>query len=77
MKKLFIVLAVSIGLGSVIPVAAQTTDDQIRTAAYEEPENEPSVKAVVGHMYLVHTRDWDNNYYVLFRVERPAPGREC
>src|ERR1700742_2630455 len=26
-------------------------------SAYEEPEREPSVKAVVGHIYLVHTRD--------------------
>src|SRR2546423_4945723 len=41
-----------------------------RLAAYEEPEREASVKAIVGHMYLVHTRDTDNSYYVLFRVER-------
>lgn len=41
-----------------------------RLAAYEEPEREPSVKAVVGHMYLVHKRDTDSNHYVLFRVER-------
>jgi hypothetical protein len=41
-----------------------------RLPAYEEPEREQSVKAIVGHMYLVHTRDTDNNYYVLFRVER-------
>lgn len=151
MKKLFIVLAVSIGLGSLIPIAAQTTDDQIKTgklltrksvngvdnyayatysfkfggngpeiqqlcrnnwdllfgnsttpdsfdvtlvaddrsriqdlgkfswgdklyipklAAYEEPDRAPSVKAVVGHMYLVHTKDRENDYYALFRVER-------
>ena len=44
-----------------------------RLAAYEEPEREPSVKAVVGHMYLVHTRDTDNNHYALFRVERLEP----
>jgi hypothetical protein len=41
-----------------------------RLAAYEEPEPEPSVRAEVGHIYLVHTRDTDNNYYALFRVER-------
>jgi len=41
-----------------------------RLSAYEEPEREPSAKAIVGHMYLVHTRDTDNNFYVLFRVER-------
>jgi hypothetical protein len=41
-----------------------------RLAAYEEPEREAGVKAIVGHIYLVHTRDTDYNYYVLFRVER-------
>lgn len=41
-----------------------------RLSAYEEPEREESVKAVVGHMYLVHTRDTDSNHYALFRVER-------
>ena len=44
-----------------------------KLAAYEEPETEASVKAIAGHMYLVHTRDTINNYYVLFRVERLAP----
>jgi len=44
--------------------------DVPRLSAYEEPESEPSAKAVVGHMYLVHTRDTDYNHYVLFRVER-------
>lgn len=41
-----------------------------RLPSYEEPETEPSVRAIVGHIYLVHTRDTDNDYYVLFRVER-------
>jgi hypothetical protein len=151
MKKLFIVLTVLIGLGSLIPIAAQTTDDQIKTGkmvkrksengvdnyvyatysfkcggngpeiarlcgnnwdvifgngptpdafdvtmttgdrsrikdlgpynwggkifipklvSYEAPEVEPSVNAVVGHMYLVHKRDNQHDYYALFRVER-------
>ena len=154
MKKLFILLALLTGLGNLIPVAAQTTEDQIKTGkmvkrksengvdnyvyatysfkfggngpeierlcgnnwdvifgngptpdafgvsmttgdrsrikdlgeynwrenflipklvAYEEPETEPSVKAVVGHMYLVHSRDTEHNHYALFRVERLAP----
>lgn len=154
MKKLFIVLAVLIGLGSLIPIAAQSAKDEIKTGklvtrkkengvdnyvyatysfkfggngpeikrlcrnnwdllfgnsptpdafdvsmvtddrsrikdlgkydwtdkfhvpklvAYEEPETEESVKAVVGHMYLVHTRDNDHNHYALFRVERLVP----
>jgi hypothetical protein len=155
MKKLFILLAILIGLGSLIPIAAQTTDEQIKTGkmvkrksengvdnyvyatysfkcggngpeierlcgnnwdvifgngptpdafgvsmtvgdrsrikdlgqhnwpenflipklvAYEEPEMEPDVKAVVGHMYLVHARDTEHNHYALFRVERLVPG---
>ena len=41
-----------------------------RLPAYEEHEREPSVKAIVGHIYLVHTADRDNNHWALFRVER-------
>jgi hypothetical protein len=41
-----------------------------RLPAYEEPEREPSVKAIVGHMYLVHTRDRETDLYALFRVEK-------
>ena len=41
-----------------------------RLAAYEEPEREPSVRAEVGHMYLVHTRDRDYDHYALFRIDR-------
>ena len=43
-------------------------------AAYEEPETEESVKAVEGHIYLVHSRDEDSNHYTLFRVEKLTPG---
>ncbi|MBC8030703.1 MAG: hypothetical protein H7Z16_11375 [Pyrinomonadaceae bacterium] len=42
--------------------------------AYTEPTSEPSVKAIVGHMYLVHTKDRDNDHYALFRVEALDPG---
>lgn len=43
-------------------------------SAYEEPEREESVRAIRGHIYLVHTRDRDNNHYALFRVERLISG---
>ncbi|HET6977032.1 MAG TPA: hypothetical protein VFI24_11960 [Pyrinomonadaceae bacterium] len=43
-------------------------------SAYEEPEREESVKAIEGHMYLVHSRDTDSNHYSLFRVEKLTPG---
>ena len=41
-----------------------------RLPAYEESEREESIKVIVGHVYLVHKRNRDDNYYVLFRVER-------
>jgi len=43
-------------------------------AAYEEPEREPSVKALEGHVYLVHSRDRDTDLYALLRVEKLIPG---
>ncbi len=41
--------------------------------AHPEPTREPSVDAVVGHMYLVHTKDRDSDLYALFRVEELKP----
>ena len=43
--------------------------------AYPEPTREQSVKAIVGHMYVVHTKDRDNDHYALFRVESLEPGK--
>jgi len=45
-----------------------------RLPAYEEPEREPSVKAIEWHMYLVHSRDADTDLYTLFRVEHLMTG---
>jgi len=55
-----------------------TWDDKFhipRLPAYEEHEHEPSVKAVEGHIYLIHTRDTDTDLYALFRVEKLEPGK--
>ena len=41
--------------------------------AYPVPTRDPSVDAVVGHMYVVHTRDTDTDMYALFRVEALDP----
>jgi hypothetical protein len=41
--------------------------------AYPEPTRDPSVKVVVGHMYLVHSKDRDSDHYALFRVEALQP----
>lgn len=43
--------------------------------AYPVPTREPEVKAVVGHMYVVHTKDSDTDLYALFRVEALDPGK--
>jgi hypothetical protein len=43
--------------------------------AYRVPTRDPSVKAIVGHMYVVHTKDRETDMYALFRVEALEPGK--
>ena len=43
--------------------------------AYPVPTRDPEVIAVVGHMYVVHTKDTETNLYALFRVEALDPGK--
>ena len=45
-----------------------------RLSAFEEPDRQEAVKAILGHIYLVHIRDRDNNHYALFRVDRLISG---
>ncbi len=35
------------------------------------------VKAVVGHLYVMHVKDSDSDFYVLFRVESIERGESC
>lgn len=35
------------------------------------------VRAVVGHMYLVHSKGAGRDFYAMFRVEALKPGDEC
>lgn len=35
------------------------------------------VKAITGHMYLVHSKDEDTDIYILFRIEAIKPSDEC
>ena len=35
------------------------------------------VRAIVGHMYLVHSKDETRDLYVMFQVEAVKPGDEC
>jgi hypothetical protein len=43
--------------------------------AYPVPTRDPDVKALVGHMYVVHTKDTETDLYALFRVEALDPGK--
>jgi hypothetical protein len=45
--------------------------------AYETPTREKSLPAVVGHVYLVHTKDNNSDLYAIFRVEWLEPGDSC
>lgn len=40
---------------------------------HPKPAREPGVKAIVGHMYLVHSKDSESDHYALFRVEHLEP----
>lgn len=42
--------------------------------AHEKPTREPDVKAIVGHIYLVHTKDSETDLHALFRVEELKSG---
>lgn len=44
-------------------------------SAHPVPTTEPPVNAVVGHMYVVHTKDSNTDLYALFRVEALEPGK--
>lgn len=55
------------------------SDDIVITElpAHPVPTREPGQPAVVGHMYLVHTRDRDSDFYALFRVEELKHSDSC
>ena len=44
-------------------------------SAHPVPTIEPAVLAIVGHMYVVHTKDTETDLYALFRVEALEPGK--
>jgi hypothetical protein len=43
--------------------------------AHLKPTRDPSVKAIVGHIYVVHSKDTGDDHYALFRVESLEPGK--
>jgi hypothetical protein len=47
-----------------------------KTRNFEESSNGQVSKVVAGHMYVVHSKDSDSDFYTLFRVEKLVPNDE-
>ena len=54
-----------------------TVDSSGDTGKAWAEKNGVFVKAVVGHMYAMHVKDNDSEFYVLFRVESLERGDNC
>jgi hypothetical protein len=47
-----------------------------KTETFEESSNGQVSKVVAGHMYVVHSKDSDSDFYTLFRVDKLVPSDE-
>lgn len=47
-----------------------------KTKNFEESSDGQLAKVVAGHIYVVHSKDFDSNFYTLFRVEKLVPSDE-
>ena len=75
-RDIFEVTMVTDGRSRIRDLGAHTWEDTYTIPnldAYRKPTREPSVSVVVGHMYLVHSKDRDSDHYALFRVESLQP----
>lgn len=54
-----------------------TVDSSGDTGKAWAEKNGIFVKAIVGHMYAMHVKDTDSEFYVLFRVESIERGDNC
>lgn len=54
-----------------------TVDSSGDTGKAWAEKNGIFVKAVEGHMYAMHVKDADSDFYVIFRVERIERGDNC
>jgi hypothetical protein len=43
----------------------------------EESSEQRVTRAIAGHIYLVHSKYEDNDYYAMFRVDALVPGDNC
>lgn len=54
-----------------------TIDSSGSTGKNWAKKNGINVKPVVGNLYVMHVKDKDSDFYVLFRVESIVPGESC
>ena len=47
-----------------------------KSPSFEESSNGQVTKVVAGHMYVLHSKDTDSDFYTLLRVEKLVPGDE-
>jgi hypothetical protein len=47
-----------------------------KTKNFEESSNGQVTKVVAGHIYVLHSKDSDSDFYTLFRVEKLVPSDE-
>ena len=47
-----------------------------KTETYEESSNGQVTKVVAGHIYVLHSKDSDSDFYTLFRVDKLVPSNE-
>jgi hypothetical protein len=47
-----------------------------KAETYEESSNGQVTKVAAGHIYVVHSKDSDSDFYTLFRVEKLVPSDE-
>ena len=47
-----------------------------KTETYEESSNGQVTRVVAGHIYVLHSKDSDSDFYTLFRVDKLVPSDE-
>jgi hypothetical protein len=45
-----------------------------KTETFEQSSNGQVTRVVAGHIYVLHSKDTDSDFYTLFRVEKLEPG---
>jgi len=47
-----------------------------KTETYEQSSNGQVARVVAGHIYVLHSKDFDSDFYTLFRVDKLVPSDE-